>query len=129
MKRTYANQRGFSMIELMIVVAIVSILTAIAIPNIMKARHKARANVCINNLRLIDGASLQWALEFKASDNTPVNAAQAERYLGHGSNGTMPAEPETGLPYTWPLVAGYSACPNRNGYYSPVYNPGNLKAG
>src|SRR5439155_21141572 len=48
-----------------IVVAIIGLLAAIAIPNFIKARTTAQMNACINNLRQIDGAEQQWALEMK----------------------------------------------------------------
>ena len=62
----------------MIVVAIIGLLAAIAIPNFIRARITSQKNACINNLRQIDGAKEQWALEAKksagtASDDTAVN--------------------------------------------------------
>jgi type II secretory pathway pseudopilin PulG len=57
----------------MIVVAIIGLLAAIAIPNFVKARTTSQQNACINNLRLIDAAKQQWALEQrKQSTDTPV---------------------------------------------------------
>ena len=125
MKNQTSNKAAFTIVELMIVVSIIGTLAAISIPNLMKARHRARETVCINNLRLIDGASLQWALEFKAADNTPVAGNQAELYLRLGNNGTMPAEPETRVAYTWPAVGANPACPSETVYYTHVYSPGN----
>ena len=64
MKNTKATSRaGFTLVEIMIVVAIIGLLASIAIPNFVKARATAQANACINNLRQIDGAAQQWALE------------------------------------------------------------------
>ena len=51
------------MVEIMIVVAIIGLLAAIAIPNFIRARQKSQQNACINNLRQIDGAINEWALE------------------------------------------------------------------
>ena len=72
------KKAGFTLVEIMIVVAIIGLLAAIAIPNFVKARTTAQKNACINNLRQIDGAKEQWALEAKksagtASDDTAVN--------------------------------------------------------
>ena len=66
---------GFTLVEIMIVVAIIGLLAAIAIPNFVKARATSQANACINNLRQIDGAIQQWALENQAGAATTVTAA------------------------------------------------------
>ena len=54
---------GFTLVEIMIVVAIIGLLAAIAIPSFLKARETAQKNACINNLRQIDSAKNQWAIE------------------------------------------------------------------
>ena len=57
------KKAGFTLVEIMIVVAIIGLLAAIAIPNFVRARTTAQMNACINNLRQIDSAKQQWALE------------------------------------------------------------------
>jgi len=87
MKTHSLRKAGFTLVEIMIVVAIIGMLAAIAIPNFIKARETAQANACINNLRQIDGAKQQWALENgKVSSSTPTPASLAP-YLGRGTAG------------------------------------------
>src|ERR1700748_198080 len=92
-KLTLTRKAGFTLIEIMIVVAIIGLLAAIAIPNFVHARTTAQANACINNLRQIDGAKQEWALETKASaTSTPVDS-NIQPYMGRGSGGSLPSCP------------------------------------
>jgi prepilin-type N-terminal cleavage/methylation domain-containing protein len=80
---------GFTLVEIMIVVAIIGLLASIAIPNFVNARKKAQASACISNLRQIDGAKQQWALEKgKGSNDTPGNS-DLQPYLGRGDAGSL----------------------------------------
>ena len=65
----------------MIVVAIIGLLAAIAIPNFARARTTSQANACINNLRQIDGAKQQWALETKQATNASPVFTDLKPYL------------------------------------------------
>jgi prepilin-type N-terminal cleavage/methylation domain-containing protein len=93
MKLNRIKKSGFTLVEIMIVVAIIGLLAAIAIPNFVRARTTAQMNACINNLRQIDGAKQQWALENKASQTASPGATDIQPYLGRGSAGTQPVCP------------------------------------
>ena len=93
MKKNISRKAGFTLVEIMIVVAIIGLLAAIAIPNFVKARTTSQQNACINNLRLIDSSKQQWALEQRQqSSNTPLGS-DLQPYLGRGSAGELPACP------------------------------------
>ena len=82
-----SGKAGFTLVEIMIVVAIIGLLAAIAIPNFVKARTTSQANACINNLRQIDGAKQQWALETKQSTTASPANTSLQPYVGRGSAG------------------------------------------
>src|SRR5204862_1428395 len=65
----------------MIVVAIIGLLAAIAIPNFIKARTTSQQNACINNLRQIDGSIQQWALENNKTAGAAVVYSDISGYL------------------------------------------------
>jgi prepilin-type N-terminal cleavage/methylation domain-containing protein len=94
--QTKTNRKsGFTLVEIMIVVAIIGLLAAIAIPNFIRARTKSQQNACINNLRQIDGAIQQWALENKkaSTDSPATSGSDIQPFLGRGTLGTLPSCP------------------------------------
>jgi len=68
MRINLARKSAFTLVEIMIVVAIIGLLAAVAIPNLVKARKSAQKQACINNLKAIEGAKGIWALEMKKTD-------------------------------------------------------------
>ena len=81
MKIRTSRKSGFTLVEIMIVVAIIGLLAAIAIPNFIRARTTSQKNACINNLRQIDGAIQQWALENKKDSTAKVAFTDISPYL------------------------------------------------
>lgn len=76
---------GFTLVEIMIVIAIIGLLAAIAIPNFIKARTNAQQKACIKNLQQIDGAKEQWALEKKVSATAAAVVTEVDEYIKGGA--------------------------------------------
>ena len=85
MKIQNNKKAGFTLVEIMIVVAIIGLLAAIAIPNFVRARTTAQTNACINNLRQIDSAKEQWALETRQGIGATPTWADVGSYIKQGA--------------------------------------------
>jgi prepilin-type N-terminal cleavage/methylation domain-containing protein len=77
---------GFTLVEIMIVVAIIALLAAIAVPGFLRARKRSQASRIINDLRLIDSAVDQYAIENNKSTGAAVDVTDWTRYLKKDTN-------------------------------------------
>ena len=105
------KRQNFTLVEIMIVVAIIGLLAAIAIPSFLKARTTSRTNACINNLRQIDSAKEQWAMANNKNDGDTV---AMDDLLGNGnlSNGYIKQTPlcKAGGAYTIGTIGTNPTC-------------------
>ena len=85
LKAINKRRGGFTLVEIMIVVAIIALLAAIAVPGFLRARKRSQASRILNDLRMIDSAVDQYAIETNRKTNDPVGTADWTNYLKKGS--------------------------------------------
>ena len=100
-------KQGFTLVEIMIVVAIIGLLAAIAIPSFMKARTTSQANACINNLRMLEAGKEQWALANKKNTGDTADLAGV---LGYVKNPTSATNCPGGGTITLNAIGTNAAC-------------------
>ena len=100
---------GFTLIEIMIVVLIIAILLAIAIPNFLRARETSRAKSCQANMRQVETAKEQWAMDNKKGVAAEAAAADLVTEYMRGTDNTLPLCPSSGT-YTIGDMATRPSC-------------------
>jgi prepilin-type N-terminal cleavage/methylation domain-containing protein len=81
MKAKMSSRAGFTLVEIMIVVAIIALLSAIVIPNYIRTRGQSYMHACVDNLRQIDSAVHVWALEYRKASSSTVALTDIRDYL------------------------------------------------
>jgi type II secretory pathway pseudopilin PulG len=104
-------------VELMIVVAVIGMLLAMAIPNMVKARDASQLTTIYNNLRAIEAAKDQWALENKKGTGAATDLPALSDYLKGGTIKTAVNEVYASNPVGSPA---YATCNVKLGTYAPT---------
>ncbi len=99
LKKLNNRRGGFTLVEIMIVVAIIALLAAIAVPGFLRARKRSQATRILNDLRMIDAAVDQYAIETNRSTNFVIGTADWTNYLKKGSNLWNSGKSILGSPY------------------------------
>jgi prepilin-type N-terminal cleavage/methylation domain-containing protein len=103
---TKKTRAGFTLVEIMIVVAIIALLAAIAVPGFLRARKRSQASKILNDLRLISSAMDQYAIETGKKGNDPITVADWTRYLKKSTNLEATGKDLFGMPYGDQTVDG-----------------------
>jgi prepilin-type N-terminal cleavage/methylation domain-containing protein len=103
---TKKTRAGFTLVEIMIVVAIIALLAAIAVPGFLRARKRSQASKILNDLRLISSAMDQYAIEAGKKGGDPIVVADWTRYLKKSTNLEATGKDLFGMPYGDQTVDG-----------------------
>jgi prepilin-type N-terminal cleavage/methylation domain-containing protein len=107
------SQSGFTLVELMAMIAIIGLLATIAIPGFVRARQASQTSACINNLRIIEAAKQQWASETAQQNKTPSITFDLVSCLDRNGS-AMPNCPLGGAGYNIGALSAVPVCINYN---------------
>src|ERR1051325_4849113 len=100
LQKLQTNRRGgFTLVEIMIVVAIIALLAAIAVPNFLRARKRSQATRILEDLRIISSAIDQYAIDNNKSGGTDVAWADIQNYVKTGTDESSRTFHYTNQPY------------------------------
>jgi prepilin-type N-terminal cleavage/methylation domain-containing protein len=85
MQHSFHSNKAFTLVEIMVVVAIIALLASIAVPNFLRARKRSQATRMLEDLRIIDSAIDQYAIENNKAGGNNVNWSDIQTYLKKGS--------------------------------------------
>ena len=80
-RRTQPHKSAFTLVEIMIVVAIIGLLAVVALPAMIKARKQSQARRTLNDARQMDSAIEQWAIDYNKKDGDAIDTSSAASYL------------------------------------------------
>ncbi|HEX4086409.1 MAG TPA: prepilin-type N-terminal cleavage/methylation domain-containing protein [Chthoniobacteraceae bacterium] len=84
-QKLQSRRGGFTLVEIMIVVAIIALLAAIAVPNFLRARKRSQATRILEDLRMLDSGTDQYAIENNKTSGAPANITDLKAYLKTGT--------------------------------------------
>jgi prepilin-type N-terminal cleavage/methylation domain-containing protein len=99
LRKLTTKRAGFTLVEIMIVVAIIALLAAIAVPGFLRARKRSQASKIINDLRLISSAMDQYAIEASKKSNDPIDVTDWTKYIKKDTNLFVTGADLFGEPY------------------------------
>jgi prepilin-type N-terminal cleavage/methylation domain-containing protein len=109
------NKKGFTLVEIMMVVSLIALLASLSIPSIMRARRTARTNTCINNLRQLEDAKEQAAMANSLNEGSPCATTMLDPFIKQTTSGVIcPSDQNKSFntSYTIELIGSKPLCVN-----------------